>query len=236
MSAAAADERLAALRFIKVPIAVLNDPRLSDTAVRVYGVLVDASRESVCRISVSRIGERLGRGRAKYAAIAAVDQLVAAGHVVAEKERGKCSTYLIQTGCLETTTPEAQPVAAGQPVNSNRLPGDHQTGCLETTLSRRNSRNVRTLSGKTENDETLRPLVALIERCGFNGHATKKARSLLRQFPARAEQQRLQGWLAHALEVSGINDPVAFAYSRTRDGDDPPRPQVTRYPPIDVDE
>lgn len=93
--------------FVPLPKAVLNDERLSDVAVRVYAIMLDASRDGTCKISVKRIGERLGRGRAKYAAIRAIDQLVCSGYLsVAPRTRGQAAVYrLSESGCLQTTTP-----------------------------------------------------------------------------------------------------------------------------------
>jgi hypothetical protein len=62
-------------RFIQLPDAMLLDTEISDTAIRVYGIIVNAYFGHLVDIREERIAERLGRGRTKHAVIAALKQL-----------------------------------------------------------------------------------------------------------------------------------------------------------------
>lgn len=67
-------------RHIRIPPALLTDDRISDLAVRVYGIIVRAAFDGRANISVEKIAERLGLGggkkkRTKHAVIPALHQL-----------------------------------------------------------------------------------------------------------------------------------------------------------------
>ena len=232
------DERLAAQRFIQLPILVLNDSRLSDTAVRAYGIMLDASREGRCVISERRLGQRLRRSEDTARRI--IRKLVDAGWLeTIDHGNGKCRAYWLLTPSTRARGSDAQtPGAHARGRDANPLHPCHPTPSTGATHSIRNSINVRTSAKKDGNDEgneTHRTLVALIERCGFNGQAENEASRVSRQLPAAGDKKRLIGWLRYALDATGINSPLAFAISRTRQGEDPPRPPASPYPFVRVD-
>lgn len=83
-------------RFVMLPIAVLNDDRISGGAVRAFGVLLDCSRKSESRIGFDRLGERLHVSRQSARRI--IRELIDAGHVQnIETVNGLCPNYKILT-------------------------------------------------------------------------------------------------------------------------------------------
>jgi hypothetical protein len=124
-----------ARRFVMLPIALLNDDGLSDSALRTYCILIDVERGGVAKISIDRIGDRLGRRRTRYAAMAAIRQLVERGHVDVLK-RGRSHVYRL-IGCPETTNAVRGEPRIGCAEARDRLPGDNPIGCVATTLRRR---------------------------------------------------------------------------------------------------
>ena len=210
------------MRFVQLPIALLNDDRVSDTAVRVYSIMLDASRDNISRISVERIGERLGRGRTKYAAMAAVKQLVSAGHVVRRK-RGRGAESLLVSGCAETTS-------VGQsscPETTDRLRGDSQSGCPDATLSIRSSLNLlsteRLAAQNTQirtEDEARQRLLDLLATAQLDEETAKKEadRLMRRFFPFL--QTSAEGHLRFAI-ASNIADPVEYTIRATQRGEIP---------------
>jgi hypothetical protein len=222
--------------FVQIPAGMLDDPRLLPIDLLVYGILraVDVDRDGVSLISLQRIGKRVRRD--ERAAQRGIERLEAAGWLqTIDNGVGNCRSYRLSTPTIReqgTLTigeqggdAEPPPLVTGTPTT-----GEHQPI--------RKSK-LRTYVGKEgdEDNETRRTLVELLKRNGFNGEATEKAQSLLEKFARPDERQRLTAWLDYALTPNGkgIHDPVGCAYSRTRDGENPPRPKTSRYPPLDDD-
>jgi hypothetical protein len=127
-------------RFVRLPVALLNDTDLSDSAMRTYAILMDVERNGIATISIDRIGERLGRGRTRYAAMAAIRQLVECGHVEVLK-RGRSHVYRL-VGCAGATNAVNGRPAIGCAVTRDRLLGDNPIGCAPATLRKRTYLNV----------------------------------------------------------------------------------------------
>jgi hypothetical protein len=87
-------------RFVKLPVALLNDGRLDATEVATYAVMRDASREDICRISLPQIGKRTRRK--ERAAQRSVRRLQAAGWIeTIESAIGRCAVYRLLTPATE---------------------------------------------------------------------------------------------------------------------------------------
>jgi hypothetical protein len=66
-------------RYVKLPVSVVNDERLSAEAVVAYAIMLDASRDGKCIIGFERLGKRLHRSRDTGRRI--VRELIDAGYV-----------------------------------------------------------------------------------------------------------------------------------------------------------
>ena len=113
-------------RFAMLPVDLLNDLRLSAEAVRTYGVLLDVARDGLAKISLRRIGERIGRQERTAEAI--MRELKSTGWVeMVEDQNGRCRVYRLKTpavhdGGLVPKTPAAE------------CGGTEQTPAIDDTL------------------------------------------------------------------------------------------------------
>ena len=83
-------------RFAKIPFSLVNDLRLSGEAIRAFAVLRDVEYDGVCKISLRRLGQRVGRQEKATARI--MRSLKETGWVEAVDEtNGRCCIYRLKT-------------------------------------------------------------------------------------------------------------------------------------------
>lgn len=172
-------------------------------------------------------------GVRKNAVQVAIRQLKAAGILnVIPRNRRKRETNLYRFQVFNpdnvsdsNTQSPAQMADQVSKLRQNQVPGL----CSNRVVNLPIEPNVRTLSEKNRDDEALRPLVALLERCGFNGQADSEARRVSTQYPGR--EANIAAWLRRALdEENGIRNPLGFAISKRDETPPSPRSQNSIYP------
>jgi hypothetical protein len=202
-------------RFVKLPVTVLNDPRLSANAVRVFGVLLDCNFEG-SKISLHRIAERLRFSRTS--ARRAINELVKARHVRNRVSNGKCPVYEILTrGAGGTGTGTKSVPHPSQTRNGARAAGG--------TLTKRNSINSlpieKTALNETKHEDARDDLVAALADCKLDKETAKReAERLSSWFPGLSGL--LVGHLRYAV-TEQLADPIRYAEKLTQRGEPPRR-------------
>ncbi|HKU81651.1 MAG TPA: helix-turn-helix domain-containing protein, partial [Candidatus Tumulicola sp.] len=232
-------------RFVRLPIDVLNDQRLSDGAIRVYAVMLDASRANQTTISLHRIGERLGRKR--DAARRCVRELVQAGHVAElPKRNGQCPKYQLLTRSenatgtgseIPTGTHSEIPTGATNlalPRSENATPPlrkHNGTRSENATQSIRNSLNLGSLDDVARAHEEKPPKddppVDVASKLRALGLTDAQAAEATRDHPDLAAQWADSGF--DGVPADGIRNPTGFVIHAIRNGLAPkPRGHLAR--------
>lgn len=199
-------------RYVKLPVTVLNDRRISANAVRVFGVMVDCNFDG-SKISLRRIAERLGFSRTT--ARRATNELIEAGHVRNREPNGKCPVY-------EILTPIAGGTGTGPYSNARGYQVRNRTGATRGTQTKRSSLNLLPSEEKTLNDAkdgALDRLIVALADCHLHGEpARREAERLLRFYPGLS--WHFVGHVRDAISQEQEN-PIRYAEEKTRRGEIP---------------
>jgi hypothetical protein len=241
-------------RFIQLPDEMLMDHDLSDTALRVYGIIVNAYFGKLVDIREERIAERLGRGRTKHAVIAAIKQLAKKGKEYIRVHRvGRHNVYEV-IGCpgatkrasmIQPSAPANGRPSATNPDGNGRLAAtDHsEIGRLDTSerssedtaisrpgttsVSIRNSRltpNDDVARVREEDNEDDETRSAIISKLRTLGLSLDQA-----QDAVYADLDVAKSWSERGLDGvptgTGIERPVAFIAWATKAGVPPETPR-----------
>jgi DNA-binding Lrp family transcriptional regulator len=222
-------ERAQSERFVKVPVAVLNDPRLSDVAFRAYAVLLDCNRDGRSKISFPGLAKRLAVSDSTAQRI--IRKLTDLGYAVnRETASGKCASYEVfptlvraDHGTLvtrDTGTLVKKDAYPSQMTHQTLVTGDQESirslnYSLDAHVRARGDSEKKT----TEDDELSNEIVTLLTDCLANGKTAEiEAARLLRRHPH--QRTSLPGHLRFAI-AKRIANPVAYADQQAQRGETP---------------
>jgi hypothetical protein len=221
-------------RFLALPIDLLNDDRLEAIDIRTFGVMLDASRDAICKISEIRLGERIFRK--VDAARRSLRRLEAAGWIATVQDvNGHCHVYRLLSPSADTGGPLMTPCAdAARPLQESV-----KSPSVAASLSRRISR-VIPRDEKQENDNEERDkrdrgaIMAILAEAhkdiGNQDQAAERrehhADWLLQGWEMPFERRRLLGHLMSIVADAGLagktlSEKVMMADQLTRRGEDP---------------
>jgi hypothetical protein len=200
-------------RFVMLPVAVLNDPRISANAVRALGVLLDCNFDG-SKISLDRIAQRLVFSRAT--ARRAINELIKVGHVRNREPNGKCPVY-------EILTRSAGGTGTGTKSAAHPCQARDRARTVGGTLTKRNSLNLlptgKTTLNETKDEDARDQLLAALADCGLDEETAKKEAMRLRHwFPGLS--RLLVGHLRYAVSEK-LADPIRYAEKQTQRGETP---------------
>lgn len=120
-------------RFAMIPFALVNDLRLSAEAIRAFAVLRDVEYDGVCKISLRRLGQRLGR--TDQAARRVIRSLKETGWLEAiDETNGRSCIYRLQTPITHNSGLLTTPIT-GDSGSTTQTPITHDGGLIRTPIS-----------------------------------------------------------------------------------------------------
>jgi|HubBroStandDraft_6_1064221.scaffolds.fasta_scaffold146098_3 hypothetical protein len=204
-------------RFVRLPLAVRDDRRLSFAAVMAYAQLAEIAslKDGRAIMSLATLAKRMRRGRS--AAREALRELVEAGHVHSDAARkGRVGSYTLTHPLFRTSThPENQTGSSEKPDGTRPEKGTHS----KLLLSKLNSLQPETKKTTTGGDGNSEVLIELVRRSGFIGTAEMEAGSAARRCDFPGGVWRLTNWLAYANAKAIAEDRIDFAVRQTMRGE-----------------
>jgi hypothetical protein len=205
-------------RYVRLPVAILNDSNLSAGAVRAYAVLLDCCFDGRSVIGLPRLGERLCLSRAQT--WRCIRKLEAAGHIKNhDKRKGAPASYeLLSSFTDETSSPASSSKNSAEKFQKSTL-----RSFTDETIPIRNSLNY-SLGDENEKErertQLLNDLLELLRRCPLNGPTAEREMERL----ARRHQTTLHRLVAHLRYALAkeILEPIKYADRQAGYGADVP--------------
>lgn len=206
-------------QFAPVSVAVINDCRISDGAVRAFCVMLSLRDGDGCVIGERRLARRLHR--AARTAHTYLHELIAAGYIkpVAGKRRGQRGSYRFTelSAANGFSTPGKRRSEAQQSTATSAAIGFSTVQQSASARIRENySRTGDDLKNDGATDLTLGVIADLLRTCPLKGRtAEDEARRLDERLPRM--RSYLLGHLKFALSEK-LEDPIGYAERQTQYG------------------
>jgi hypothetical protein len=211
------------MSFVKLPRSVMNDTRLSGDAVRAYAVMLDASRDGHCKISLERLRERLGISLRTAKRL--TQCLRKTGHIKTQQQRRECPVYELVSSATGGPSNDIRGAVSGPKKGHNASLREATSGILRRrTYPKFNyQENVR-MSAKMNQAMPGNELLEVLLSLGWPADKIKtESHVIWRDIKGRGNEPVLVREIKTAMANQRVRDPYAYALAKIKRDDNVPQ-------------